>query len=271
MTVRASMLFSYVSGNFRAGGWSESWYLPGALLSGIQGDQIDRIAKKRAGLLPSSIVISGYRLTEIAADNIGSVKSMSVAANWPGVRAADPQDVPQMATQCICYGAAVNNYKRFDLRGLPDGLAVNGAFQDDGAYGRTFGTFIDQIIAQGGQFRAVDLSQPKVGIASINALGEFEVTGPMAFAVGSYITLFRVRTVTGLKVKGTFYVKAKADATHGTFLNWSAGLVGQSGKMRVRVYIFPTLRIGASVIESLAVRKVGRPSKSYRGRASATR
>lgn len=268
--IRLSMLFDYRSGFGKSGGWSESWYIPGILLGGDYTQKARHFAQSRAIILPDTITIGAIRVTEINSDGISSLKSLVLPVTVVGA-GGRAQDVPQNALMCSVQGVGVDNVKAFDLRGNADDSFVRGDFTDGVGVSPNFRLMMRGFAAEGACFRAVDLSKPKAAILSIDATGTFVLQENLTFAENNYVTLFRVRDVTGKKVAGTFRIDTVTDARHGKLIGWKGATVGPSGKMRVRVFIFPPIKADSAKIKGVGTRKIGRPFNVYHGRAGSGR
>lgn len=263
---KATSIFAYTSRLKRAAGWSESWYIDGTLSDVRNG--LEAIEKKRAGLLPATVAIIGQRLQKITNLQTGRGKSVTSRDTWPGIIQGGAQDIPQMAMLCQCQAQDLDNTKRFTLRGMPDLDVVEGDFEDATQYQVAFNAFAVQLYARA-RIRCYDLGQPQINVLSVGSDGTFILQADLAFDVGDFITLLRVKDIYGRAVKGTFYINAKGSARTGTFFGWKGFVVGQSGSARKRVFVYPRIQDKSLQLVKAVTRKVGRPFDVYRGRVRA--
>jgi len=276
--LRATMIFSYTSESGRQAGWSESWYLGASILDAQVAANMNQLMLARVRMLPAPGLITGYRLTQINDAPFGTgnaLRSLSFEDNIPGAYTnrdnTFQQDIPQMALQARVLSASTLNVKNYDIHGLPDGIVQGGKYIPTGAFTQGFVAFAGVLSQRQFQFRGLDLTQAKTGIASISDTGAFTLTGDNPVEVGQWLMMLRVKDITGKPVKGTFYVLTKPTARTGTLLNWTGQTVGQSGEVRRRNFVYLAVQQGSNTPLRATTRKVGRPSNAYRGRVSARR
>jgi len=276
--IRATMIFAYTNDAGRTGSWSESWYLNTSLSDPVMRNKFAALMADRALMLPVPGKINGQRFTQVndAAFSSGAAqKSLAYNTVVPGVydnRGAGPQqDIPQLALQCRVQGTGVNNVKNYDIHGIPDGLVRGGVFIPDPQFNQGFSNWLQQLRNDSWGFRAIDLSQPKIGIASIGADGTYVTTANQDYAKGQYLQLLRVKDVNGKSVKGVFQIASVTNATTGVLLGWKGQVVGQNGNLRRRNWIYPACAPGTNEMVTVTTRKIGRPSKPYLGRSTARR
>jgi len=257
MPQKVTFIFSQSTIDQKTGGWSETWYYDGSAseINAATGVFMSR----RAAMLPVQAVCQGFRLQEVGA------KGQFIAASVVGT-ATFQQDIPQMAINCRCQAGGKQNVKFFQLRGIPDNQVNGGRYAPIDTYPQAVNQFFTSLVNQGWRFRAVDLTKPKVGLLSVNALGVFQVKAGLVFDVGSTITLLRAKGVDGSKLSGDYYVSAKADNQNGTFLHWPGTVIQQRGEARVKEFFYPQIQTGSIKVYNVTTRKVGRPFFLYRGR-----
>lgn len=252
-------IFTQVTGKRRTGGWSETWYFDGtereAELAG------NSLSKKRAALLSSAAAIVAQRIQEVGG------RGKTTTSNDIGILGSD-SDIPQMAVQCFCLGQGVTNKKIFQLRGIPDGLVVEGDFSPSLAWNGAFSAYSGSLLANNIRFRAKNLALPQVAVVSIADNGTFSLGGPLTFAVGARIDISRCKTTTGVARSGSYYVGTATSATAGVFTDWPGGTVQLKGKARVNAIVYPLVARGSAEVVKIGTRKVGRPFDLYHGRAS---
>lgn len=260
---RATMIFRVPTADARVGGFSESWYKEGTPADVMRS--LMALCLFRAGALPTASKISGQRVQELGS------RAITDSEPFPGV-IRSTTDVPQMAAQCSVTDAAGLKKKIFMCRGINDDSVESGALVRGGATSIQLGLFMNNLAVNGFQFRSRDTTLPAIKIVSVDANGVFALTGDLAFAVGDFLTAVRVRSQQGRSIVGSFYVSNRVDAQHGTLFGWPTGqTVSLSGSFRKQAFVYPSVAAGTGKVSKVAVRKVGRPSDLYRGRATRRR
>lgn len=257
--LKCTFLYNQTSPAGRAAGWSETWYLDDTVPNAFTS--CDSLAKKRVAMLTGKAAVTNVRIQVLGS------KAQIFSLLYPGAYGPD-NDIPQMALECSIGNPAVPNVKRFQLRGLPDGIALNGDYQPTGAFTAGLNQWVAQL--QGGRFRfkCKDASVPPVQVVAVDANGTFHLSGPMVFAVGNYIQFIRMKNTAGGNVSGTYYVSVKTDAQTGVILGWGGTVVNLSGTARLAASSFPIVDRTTFSADRLTTRKVGRPFFLYRGRVS---
>lgn len=246
-------------------GWSESFWSNGSisLASWLP------YATMRANLLPSQAQIIGFRQQTYTIDGNkllpgGSQVFKRIVPGASGLAC----DVPQLGLELSGQGAGVPNTSRFVLRGIPDGIAVNGEYTPTPAFKNALSTMMAQFIgAPPYGFIGRDLSQVPQRVVSINA-GVLTTGGIIAGVVNgsTFVRLHRVMADDGDTVSGTFLVTAGAGTAALTLQGLAKTVSKSNGTARLDKIAF--IPYGAMSTGRILVKKVGRPSSSYRGRAS---
>lgn len=253
------MLFSVPTAGGRVGGFSESWYkdgAPAAVMASLRA-----IAAFRVDALPSTSKIVGQRVQQVGG------RAITDDVQFPGTLRGTT-DVPQMAAQCSVTDAAGLKRKIFSCRGIMD-TSVEGGTLVRGASTIALEVFMNNLAFNGFQFRSRNLELPMVRIVSVDGAGVFRLAGDLDFAVGDFLTAVRVRAQSGRTIVGSFYVSARVDAQNGTLFGWPTGqTVSLSGNFRKQGFVYPLVGQGTGKVTKVMVRKVGRPSNLYRGRAT---
>jgi len=259
MVTKVSWLFNQTTGKGRTGGFSETWYTadsPDTAFSKARD-----IAKKRLAFLPGNAVCVGIRVQELGK------RGYARPVGDPGAFGAQTQDIPQMATQCVVRAAVGTGYKRFQLRGVPDVIVVEGDYQPTIAYTSLCTQWAANLFAAGFCWRGQSQAEVKIQLLSIAGNGDFVLKAPLAFVVNDDLQILGGKNLAGIPISGTYTVEIATDATHGRFLQWNLGAVGQSGQVRkVNVDLVPP-NANTFTIEKISTRKVGRPFGGYHGRA----
>jgi hypothetical protein len=256
---KVTMLFQTENAAGKLGGFSETWYRDGTI---AEADTATiAVSVRRCALLPAAAKLIGVRIQQIGG------KAYNHPQVSPGTYPAFA-DIPQMALNIKAYSSTNPNTKTFQIRGIPDSLILGGIFNPAPPFPANFATWVSAMASNQFCFKAVDLASPPVEIISILADGTFVLGGPLVYAVGDYIQLLRVRSTTGKKVTGKFYVKTRTDAQNGVFANWGGLLVTGNGKARKVTTIYPRVSGTEVFIREATTRKVGRPFALFVGRRS---
>lgn len=248
----------------RVGGWSESWYKSGDV-GAAKIALFKNLCQYRALLLPTSAAVVGQRYQNV--DPVGPSSTGRVRS--PGLSAFGT-DVPQLSLLCRIGAVSGANFRQIELRGLPDSLVVEGEYRPQPTFTASLTAYINLLQSDNWQFRGRDLSAPTVPIVTLDQNGAFELSQPLAFGVGDKVQVIRTMDEDGIQSGGFFYIGTATSATTGTIKNWIGG-DNIGGKMRVAGIVYPTVNAATFGITGVAVRKVGRPSNSYRGRRSRKR
>jgi len=266
--LRASMIFGYFTERRgRPAGMSESWYLnsdPTAAMAALKV-----LCQKRMGMAPQSVFIHGQRVQVLEPAG----RSVTDNEEFLGARVAATQDVPQVALQCVVKNAANTLAKSFSMRMMPDAVFKGGDYTPGEVAGfaaavTAFGT---ALAAGSWQWRARRTSNPRAKIVSIAADGTFVLEPGITFDQWKSLTLMRVVNTAGKSVVGNFVVSVKTDNQNGKFANWGGSTVQGKGAVRLLEYDYPIVAPGSFKVVQAMIRKVGRPSNLYRGRATARR
>lgn len=244
----------------RTGGWTESYYQDADSISLVRG-AFETLCTARARLLPAGARITGQRYQQV--NPVG--RSATGDRNFPGSSALEG-DIPQMALHFRINGEGVVNARSVDLRGIPDDVVVKGEYRVIVAFQNSLQNFF--VTLQGFQFRALDLSVPTYRIFGVDNTGLFvlEDAAP-AIVPGSVIQVLRTLNEAKQQVGGRFLVLTKPTTTTGTLKNWTFGET-RGGRMRINSYIYPVFERGDKNSALVIDKKIGRPSKGYRGRRS---
>jgi hypothetical protein len=264
-----TMIFVYQSGisaaqttPVRLGGWSESYYAQS--YSGTVFAAFQALCQARVGICPLGTSINRIRVQQVqptAASTLTKV-AYSAPATWLS-------DVPQMALKIPFFtGTNTGQFLR-EFRGVPDVQVTLGEYTPTAPYTAALTTFITAL--QNGTWSALrrDKSQTSYGLVSIDATGNVVMAAPFTgIAVGRQVQILRtVNPMNGRRFGYFATVIAVTDPSH-----------FQIAGLKVRASTFGTIRTAmtyfspftgwqANDIQSV-VRKVGRPSRSYSGRAS---
>lgn len=264
--IRATMIFRYATGPGRPAGMSESWYVRGDMTTAMEA--LKNLCLPRAALLPNSCSIVGQRLQDVS----NSVRSVTDNQIFPGMARALTQDVPQMAVQAVVYTADRAQSKNFSMRMMPDDAILAGDYSPGANFPQAlFTTFGRALVTNQMRWRARNFTNPKISIISVAADGTFVLGADLDYAQGNYLTLLRARNTAGRAVTGNYYVAVKTDARNGKFANWGGSIIAGKGFVRKLAFDYPIVGPNSLKIIRSMVRKIGRPSDLYRGRATSKR
>jgi hypothetical protein len=250
-----------------SGSWSEGfWTIPGSL-----DEHIDRWCTLRAAMLPRQAAIIGRRIQEytvsgnrlIPGGSSGQKKLFSGNAGYEC-------DVPQMALELFSRSSSTPNVSRFTLRGIPDAVVSFGEYQPTDAFKDSLTLFSNNIENFIHNFVGRNLVSPSARVVSI-AGGVVTTSVNLAGVTNnvSYLRFTKVKDSLGRPVKGSFLVTAQTATTY-TLQGLDPAIV-VAGKGSVRVDLIDTYRMLKPTFGRITVKKIGRPSASYRGRASKRR
>jgi len=245
----------------RVGGFSETWYIDKTFARSIQSARA--LAGARAALTGNRTLCLGSRITEIGG------KTYTDNHITPG-RVREDSDVPQMALLLKIGNDNLSSTKIFTCRGFLDTNVFEGDFTASRATLAAVQQMEGVLSTEAFRFRAKTNLASGVSVVSIDANGNFVLSGPLTFAVGGKLQVLRMRNTLGNTISGSFYVAARTSDTVGQLANWTGGAVAGSGKIRVLTYSYP-LADGDLKILRVITRKVGRPFEQYRGRRSRVR
>lgn len=250
----------------RTGGWSETYTLPGDVPSDNQ--KITGLLQRRAALLPAQGSIVGVRNAKY--DIVGPRLIPRGSSTFKVTLRGNTQsatDLLQVALMVSCQGDGVPNTSRICLRGIPDAQMINGEYQPDQGYLTLMTQFLTYLSTQTFAFVAADLTQPALGVVKIEAGGIVTLTAAVAAAANVDKLIFRnVRNTEGEPITGSYVIGSTANNTV-TLLGYNGGLVAKpTGTARLDKKAL--IDISSAVPAYAVVRKVGRPSRSYRGRQS---
>lgn len=256
----------------RVGGFTESYYsalaTPTAvvdlLINGSGANQ--SILRTRAGLLPSSGQIIGYRLAAVL-PRTGRAQTKGVS--YPGV-SFWTTDLPQVSVQYSINSTSSGNIRRAALRCVPDQFVHGGEFQPDDAYTIALAFFAGSL--SDWRFLGQDLTTPYTDVSTITAAGVVTFLAPVTIPAGTTVQFKGLlEPITGTKFSIRSKVRIGALAgTQITLLDWQSGDV-QGGQGRQIVYNLYGMDSTSFSVERATVRKVGRPFFQFRGRRSKRR
>lgn len=260
----------------RIGTFSEQYYADGPFADIIDFN-FRRLCQYRAGMLPRGTSVIGQRYQQVEPLGASAVRN----AFYPG--SADlAQDVPQIALHFRVKGVAVANVRSVDLRGIPDARVIEGEYSPSNAYTNAINGFfltlggappsrLEQFTAIPFLFRGRDLSQTAWPLVNITSGGVYTTIGNSSFVKGDKVQVIRATDDDGdRRVGGFFTVGDGPTATSGTLIGYNLGATTK-GSIRKAITIFPQFPAAAPDMPIVIQKKVGRDTRSYRGRRSVRR
>jgi len=248
-----------------AGGWTESFWAQGGVIATAQ--KLVNLQTGRARLLPASASIVGLRISNytLTGNKLFPLGSSISRVRYPG-NSSYPTDVPQMALGISAKANGATNSAHFTMRCIPDSQVVGGEYQPSPAFKNSLLLYQADLEQSGWSFLGRDLTKPVQRVLSITA-GVVVLDAANGAVVGDYIRFLKVKDSQGFAVTGAYRVTAFAAPATYTIVGLDAGVVVlNSGLCRVdAIKLFEMDDVQPTRAQ---VRKIGRPSESYRGRAS---
>lgn len=255
----------------RTSGWSEGFWTEQDLTDMTGGRTwIGEYLRKRAPLLGQQAAVVGCRIAvyEISGNKLIPKGSQTRKFHAPGFSGSDC-DVPQLALMFSGTAEDSVNLSRFAIRGIPDNIVKNGEFRDLDGWGARCRLYMNAVSDGGWGFIGRDLTQPLFTIRKIENSRLYAPTGPMIVPNQSYLRLHKVKDVNGDTISGSYRVTDWTGGVNGYYL--LEGLdpaLKSDGPGSYRLDQIRFCNFDKVDIDSVVVRKVGRPFKGYRGRAS---
>jgi len=185
------------------------------------------------------------------------------AASFPG-EGNYRTDVPQMALDCRAKALGGINVRKFTIRCVPDFVVDGGEFSPDASFAHVLEMYFREVESTW-SFLGRDLGLRSSPIVSV--LNNVIVTRDNIGVVeNDYVRLLRARNAAGMPVTGSFRVTGVA-GNQITVAGLPDGtVINRNG--RVRKDTLKLALVGRCTMKRVVVRKIGRPSESYRGRRS---
>lgn len=245
----------------RTGGWSESVYNP-TLTDGTRAE-FARLCVARAALLPTNAAIIGQRFQQV--DPIGG--SSTAGAKYPGViagTATDPSgDLPSTALHCRTRCKNAPNVRNTDIRCVPDTIVRGGEYYADTAFKSALTLYFIEL--DGWDMRGQVKTNPQEPIFSVAASGVVSFNRAFTVTTPSSVQVLGVMNAAGQRISGTFKALSQPTTSSVMLQGWIYG-DGQGGSLRPKNIDYFTL--GESDSVGIISKKVGAPSRKFRGRRS---
>lgn len=252
-------------------GWSESWYLDGAMGSGGTTAAISTYADLRQATLPHHAKLVGHRVQEIG------VYGKAITERVVRVGSFGPDsDMSFPALQFTMTTQGGSNKRLWLMRGVPDGQITLGGFNPTEPYVRALDAFFKHV-ASIWRMKGKNLDTPRVDLISATFAGgippvtTFQCAANHGLVVNQQATILRT-TDTAQRQRGqTVLVKTVPNATSFTAEDWKYGTCkGGSVRLYVKAPVYGRVNYPVYPIEQAIVthRDTGRPFFLSRGRRS---
>jgi len=250
-------------------GWTESFWSTSSFNFVIARWNAREAARQL--LLPAQATIVGYRAQTFNMDGNKLLPGGTTNGRQqkPGL-ISNICDLPQVALQLNLRSNSSSNTGRMELRGIPDDQIKFGEYDPTPAFVIAMNAFIAtcQKIPMGfvgrdlslGPVRMVSVT-PIAGTSNATLVTDAAIPG---VAVGDYVRFSRVYDSRGRPVSGSWKVLTAAAPTY--TLESLKGITVDERIGTVRKDALAYFDNGSIVVHRAVVRKVGRPSESYRGR-----
>ena len=286
MTIKVTLRFSAISGKapaalgapgVRIHGWTESLYFQGNDVEAAKAKAFppnpnefaDTLANKRSTLLPERARIVAGELRVVGAP----APPVVVPLNLYGLR-PQPNDLPQFS---LLVRLSASNLRRanFFLRGIPDGVIVNGEYVGGDAnwtanmaaylafltnyqiHSRVSSTAVNEVVS------VTQDAAPSTG-------GQLVYRGTVNFVTGDLIRVRRsldsCRRRRGALLRIALIAPTTKTITFEEGWKWGNTTGGTVGPDEDDFF-----NITAAVIQRAVLKKVGRPAELFRGRRPARR
>lgn len=253
------------------GGWSEGFWQAGDIAS--DDPKINRLATKRAVLLPVEAAVVGFRIALYTlSGNSLLPRGTSVGKQlFPG-NGNYSMNLPQDALEIAGRTLAGPNSSRTMLCALPDGMVANGEYQPTTPFKTAVTLMGTNLVADGWGWVGRTLTAPLANLLGYDVDTDAWVFGfGTGIGVGDYLRMIAC-TANGIDISGTYRVLAQPqgnDSAKLAGLSLAADTVNVTGKVRKDGLSF--LPFSSITASRARVKKIGRPFESYRGRASTRR
>jgi len=280
MAIKITMLFGVTTeavdpsvSSPHSGGWSESLWTAGT--TPLTTTQINTLLTARARLLPKQASIVGLRqgIFTLAENKFLPGQSNAQKVNYPG-DATLTCNMPQDSLELTGYSNSSINTNRFRVGCLPDEMITKGEYAPTSSYFLRVNGYCALLAAGGAAyfFPGRVLDNPTRKVMSIIPAGGGTATVILSSSLGGtineqYLRFNRTKDDDGVAIQGSFLIVGFASPATYTISGWTGQTVtNPSGLARIDQASLFQFR---NVVPSRAVvKKIGRPSQGYRGRAS---
>jgi len=256
-----------------SGGWTESLWTPGN--SYVSQPDLNALIGARRPLLPAGAAIVGVRqgLYTIAGNKLLPQGTSGYKVNAPG-STGYTVNLPQDSLELSGTSQTSINSNRFRIGCLPDEMVAQGEYNPTPGFslllqnyrnllsnGLNAWSFIGRVLSNF-TARVVSIVPGVGGAATLTLSSNIGITPGQ-----DYIRLKRVYDNLGRPVKGTYLVSASPSLGVYTLVGFPLQTVnvpsGTAIKDELGIFRYAAVNVSRAV-----VKKIGRPSQSYRGRQS---
>jgi hypothetical protein len=252
----------------RIGGWSEGLWTqnnPTASFPLWTTYMLDR-----AKLLPAQGAIVGYRISSynLAGNKLSPIGSSAGKVLYPG-NPAYPCDIPQMALELGLTSALGPNAGKLWIRAIPDQFIVTGEFAPSTGFTLALFKFMSNLVGTTDGWVGRNLSVPTMRVQGYAANVISVDAVPGGVVAGAYVRFYRCNDNNGVPIKGSFLIVSVTANTITISNGPTQTLSRPSGLCRQDLLQFLTVLTWN--YGSVSPKKVGAPSRRYRGRRSKVR
>lgn len=246
----------------RIGGFSESYYADANDTPTYT--KFLTLIQKRLGMCPRGMSVNKVRVQQV--DPAGPASLTKVSYSAPDTWLSD---VPQMALKVPIFLDTAKGQVIRIFRGIPDVMVTAGEYTPTTPFVAAVKAFTDQLKADGWKLRRRDKSKPFYAINSISAGGVVVMIDPtVAVGQGTNVQVYRtIRAGSGRRYGYFAKVGAFTDTTHFTLASPKV-VESTFGKLRVAETVYHAFNQFQTAEYTVVVKKIGRPSREYSGRAS---
>jgi len=252
-----------------AGGWTESVWSEFVIDFGNAGT-IQRL-RSRAALLPNQASIQGFRVQTYTISGNRLLPGQSTSGRLQLEGALGDCDLPQCSLELGIVGLTPPMSTRYVIRAIPDEYIAKGEFwaPNPGILNLINLFSAGWLQGQGTGWVGRDLTLAPVRIINVLAGNLTTDAAIPGFANNDFIRFSRAYDVDGTPVTGAWRATLNVNGTY-TLQNFDADtIIDNSGTVRKDALRFTGY--GNYTIGRALVRKIGRPSQTYRGRRSRIR
>jgi len=269
--LKCTMLFDVITNDgeegkpHRQGGWSESHYSsdPSSFSSRIA--EFEDLCAKRAALLPIGAMIIGQRYQGVDPPSA----SQTNARQFPGA-AGLAADYPTLSMYLRVPARDTRNISPLALRCMPDARIVKGEYNSSQQYQSALVRYLGGLSGNVWRFKGRDLAQTAYPLLRIQEDGTFATEANTTLVAGDMVRVLRANVEDDGQVGGRFKVVGLEGPVGIGLLDWPFGACTK-GRVRLHSIVYPQIDSASASIGQVVVRKVGKASGQYRGKASRKR
>ena len=242
---KATMFFTQ-----RSSGWSESFYLD-ASSEGAVRPVMNALASRRLACANLAVTVPYIRIEDITLPGTARLFNPNLA------RASNRNSDTPWQSLLVRLQASDGSRRMYLLRGLPDEIAVNGAYQPDPDFRAAIDQFLGRLSSTGCRLKVIKKSNLFQPISNISNAGQVTTIGAHGLNVGSIIKFDHTHDDNGVLVSGLWTVNADVSSNVFGIASWPGTRTASAGKFRKQEADYPL--ITATDVRRIGKRNVGRP------------